>query len=64
MFVLVFSITNFYSRDINSEISNNQTVTNTTIYKRDVAVEISKTINSIDTNKIDADIASKEQKFS
>ena len=29
-----------------------------------VAVEISKTINSIDTNKIDAEIASKEQKFS
>ncbi len=56
--------TNYFSRDINSEISNNQTVTNTTIYKRDVAVEISKTINSIDTNKIDADIANKEQQFS
>ncbi len=64
VFVLAFAITNYFSRDINSEISNNQTVTNTTIYKRDVAVEISKTINSIDTNKIDADIASKEQKFS
>ena len=64
VFVLVFAITNFYSRDINNEISNNQTVTNTTIYKRNIAVEISKTINSIDTNKIDADIASKEQKFS
>ena len=64
VFVLAFAITNYFSRDINSEISNNQTVTNTTIYKRDVAVEISKTINSIDTNKIDADIASKEQQFS
>ena len=64
VFVLAFAITNYFSRDINSEISDNQTVTNTTIYKRDVAVEISKTINSIDTNKIDADIASKEQKFS
>ena len=64
VFILAFAITNYFSRDINSEISNNQTVTNTTIYKRDVAVEISKTINSIDTNKIDADIASKEQKFS
>ncbi len=64
VFVLVFAITNYFSRDINSEISNNQTVTNTTIYKRDVAVEISKTINSIDTNKIDADIANKEQQFS
>ena len=64
VFVLAFAITNYFSRDINSEISNNQTVTNTTIYKRDVAVEISKTINSIDTNKIDADIANKEQKFS
>lgn len=64
VFVLAFAITNYFSKDINSEISNNQTVTNTTIYKRDVAVEISKTINSIDTNKIDADIASKEQKFS
>jgi hypothetical protein len=64
VFVLAFAITNYFSRDINSEISNNQTVTNTTIYKRDVAVEISKTINSIDTNKIDADIANKEQQFS
>ena len=64
VFVLAFAITNYFSRDINSEISNNQTVTNTTIYKRDVAVEISKTINSIDTNKIDAEIASKEQRFS
>ena len=64
VFVLAFAITNYFSRDINNEISNNQIVTNTTIYKRDVAVEISKTINSIDTNKIDADIASKEQKFS
>ena len=64
VFVLAFAITNFFSRDINSEISNKQTVTNTTIYKRDVAVEISKNINSIDTNKIDADIASKEQQFS
>ena len=64
VFVLAFAITNYFSRDINSEISDNQTVTNTTIYKRDVAVEISKTINSIDTNKIDADIASKEQQFS
>jgi hypothetical protein len=64
VFVLAFAITNYFSRDINSEISNNQTVTNTTIYKRDVAVEISKTINSIDTNKIDADIAKKEQQFS
>ena len=64
VFVLAFAITNFFSRDINSEISNKQTVTNTTIYKREVAVEISKTINSIDTNKIDADIANKEQQFS
>ena len=64
VFVLAFAITNYFSRDINSEISNNQTVTNTTIYKRDVAVEISKNINSIDTNKIDADIANKEQQFS
>ena len=64
VFVLAFAITNFFSRDINSEISNNQTVTNTTIYKRDVAIEISKTINSIDTNKIDAEIDSKEQSFS
>ena len=64
VFVLAFAITNYFSRDINSEISNNQIVTNTTIYKRDVVVEISKTINSIDTNKIDADIANKEQQFS
>lgn len=64
VFVLAFAITNFFSRDINNEISKNQIVTNTTIYKRDIALEISKTINNIDTNKIDADIVSKEQKFS
>lgn len=64
VFVLAFTITNFFSRDINNEISKNQIVTNTTIYKRDIALEISKTINNIDTNKIDADIVSKEQKFS
>ena len=64
VFVLAFAITNFFSRDINNEISKNQIVTNTTIYKRDIALEISKTINSIDTNKIDTDIASKEKKFS
>ena len=64
VFVLAFAITNFFSRDINNEISKNQIVTNTTIYKRDIALEISKTINNIDTNKIDTDIVNKEQKFS
>ena len=57
VFVLAFATTNFFSRDINNEKSNNQIVTNTTIYKRDVVVEISNTINSIYTYKIDADIA-------
>ena len=54
----------FFSRDINNEKSNNQIVTNTTVYKTDVAVEIAKNIKSVDANKINADITSKEQKFS
>ena len=64
VFVLAFATTNFFSRDIKNEKSNNQIVTNTTVYKTDVAVEIARTIKSNDTNKISADITSKEQKFS
>ncbi len=64
VFVLAFATTNFFSRDINNEKSNNQIVTNTTVYKTDVAVEIAKNIKSVDANKINADITSKEQKFS
>ena len=65
VFVLAFAFANFYSRDLNKEISNNKIVTNTTTYyKPDIAIEISKTTNSFDTNKIDVDVANREQMFS
>ena len=65
VFVLAFTFANFYSRDINKEMSNNKVVTNTTTYnKPDIALEISKTTKSFDTNKIDEDIANKEEVFS
>ena len=65
VFVLAFAFANFYSRDINKEMSNNKVVTNTTTYnKPDIALEISKTTKSFNTNKIDEDIVNKEQVFS
>ena len=65
VFILAFAFANFYSRDINKEMSDIKVVTNTTTYyKPDIALDILRTTKSLDINKIDEEISSKEQVFS
>tara|TARA_Y100001949_G_scaffold8837_1_gene6487 strand:- start:17003 stop:18268 length:1266 start_codon:yes stop_codon:yes gene_type:complete len=64
VFVLAFAITNFYSRDINNEISKDEIVTNTTVYKSNTALEISKIIKTFESDNVSKNINKDEQMYS